>query len=376
MFEEFTEEYFLSQARALGDELGVDTRTGSVYMDMAAGHCLRAAFFFANLQELFNMFALDTCYADVLDDKAEEWGLTRHPATAAVFNAVFEGIKPGEGERFFSEGSGYYFTAVINDEDGTVRLQAETEGIEVNILSAGTEVIPVDDIEGLEAAYLGEIYIPGADEEADDAFRTRLREKIAGPAENGNRQHYKTWCESVDGVGRARIIPRFAGENTVRAVLYSSEGLPCPPEVVRAVQDYIDPITQGYEFTAKDGQTYICGDGFGDGVANLGAHFLATAAIEFPLRVAFKATPAEGYTADECAEAAADVIEDYLQGLTLETEEGEQVIIRISIIGAMISEMTQLLDYENLQINGAGSNIAVPDGYAAMLKGVDADAEA
>ena len=33
MFEEFNEEYFLSQARAFGDELGVDTRTGSVYMD-------------------------------------------------------------------------------------------------------------------------------------------------------------------------------------------------------------------------------------------------------------------------------------------------------------------------------------------------------
>ena len=45
-------------------------------MDMAAGHCLRAAFFFANLRELFNMFALDTCYADVLDDKAAEWGMT------------------------------------------------------------------------------------------------------------------------------------------------------------------------------------------------------------------------------------------------------------------------------------------------------------
>lgn len=375
MFEEFTEEYFLSQAKALGDELGVDTRTGSVYMDMAAGHCLRAAFFFANLKELFNMFALDTCYADVLDDKAAEWGMTRHPATSTIFRAVFEGATPAVGDRFFATDSEYYFT-LIKTEEGELLLEAETEGTECNTLSAGTELISVDDIDNLEVSSLGEIYELGTDEETDDALRTRLREKIAGPAENGNRQHYKTWCESVDGVGRARIIPQFAGENTVRAVLYSSEGLPCPLEVVKAVQDYIDPITQGYEFRAKDGQTYICGDGFGDGVANLGAHFLATAAIEFPLRVAFKATPAEGYTADECAEAATDVIEDYLQGLTLETEEGEQVIIRISIIGAMISEMTQLLDYENLQINGAGSNIAVPDGYAAVLKGVDADAGA
>lgn len=155
MFEEFTEEYFLKQAKAFGDEIGVDTRTGSVYMDMAAGHCLRAAFFFANLQELFNMFSLDTCYADVLDDKAEEWGLYRHPAMPAVFNATFEGTKPEEGERFFAEGSGYYFTVIAGEEDGTIRLQAETEGTEVNTLSAGTEIIPVDDIDGLEARILG-----------------------------------------------------------------------------------------------------------------------------------------------------------------------------------------------------------------------------
>ena len=150
MFEEFTEEYFLKQAKSFGDELGVDTRTGSVYMDMAAGHCIRAAFFFANLSELFNMLALDTCYADVLDDKAEEWGLTRHPASAAIFNATFEGTQPEEGDRFFAEDSEYYFSVVKDEDDGTLRLESETEGAEVNTLSAGTEVVPVDDIDGLE----------------------------------------------------------------------------------------------------------------------------------------------------------------------------------------------------------------------------------
>ena len=46
MFEQFTEDYFMEQAREMGDALGVDTREGSVYMDAAAGHCLRAAKFF------------------------------------------------------------------------------------------------------------------------------------------------------------------------------------------------------------------------------------------------------------------------------------------------------------------------------------------
>lgn len=358
MFEEFTEEYFLTQAKAFGEELGVDTRTGSVYMDMAAGHCLRAAFFFANMSELFNMFALDTCYADVLDDKAAEWGLTRHPATPAVFNAVFEGETPEVGARFFAEDTEYYFI-VIEVEDNVLRLQAEQEGSQCNTLSAGTEITPVDDMDDLEAAYLGEIYLLGTDEETDDALRTRLREKIAGPAENGNRQHYKTWCEEIDGVGRARIIPLFAGENTVRAILYSPDGLPCSSDVVAAVQQYIDPITQNYEFTDSGGHTYICGDGFGDGVANLGAHFLATAAEAVDITVSFTVTLAGGASAAECKTAAEEAITGYFKTLAMETGEDEDIIVRISTIGAMISDLTQVLDYSDLELNGGSSNITV-----------------
>ena len=367
MFEEFTEEYFLAQARALGDELGVDTRAGSVYMDMAAGHCLRAAFFFANLSELFNMFALDTCYADVLDDKAAEWGITRHPATSAVFNASFVGSIPPVGSRFFAEDSSYYFM-VIEDDDGTIQLEAETEGAECNTLSAGTVIVPISEIEGLKESYLGEISIFGVDEETDDALRTRLREKIAGPAENGNKQQYKTWCESVDGVGRARIDPLFAGENTVRAILYSSDGLPASPEVVKAVQDYIDPITQGYKFYDEDMNEYICGDGFGNGVANLGAHFLAVSAKAVDITISFSVVLTDGSNIDECRKSASESVAEYLQSLVLESNEKQDIVVRLSIVGAIISKLPEVLDYENLLINGGTSNIVVDRDGVPVLK--------
>lgn len=370
MFEEFTEEYFLAQARALGDELGVDTRTGSVYMDMAAGHCLRAAFFFANLGEMFNMFALDTCYADVLDDKAAEWGMTRHPAVPAVFNATFTGATPRAGSRFFAQDSSHYFT-VTEGEDGILRLEAETEGTECNILSAGTVVTPVDDIENLENACLGEIYISGADEETDDALRSRLREKIAGPAENGNRQHYKTWCESVDGIGRARIDPLFAGENTVRAILYSPDGLPASPEAVKAVQDYIDPITQNYVFMDREGNEYVCGDGFGNGVANLGTHFYAVSARALDIDVSFSVVLTNGATLEGCRKAAVDAITEYLQTLVLESDEETGIVIRISLVGAMIAKLGEVLDYENLTLNGVQSNITVDGAEVPVLREVN-----
>jgi uncharacterized phage protein gp47/JayE len=369
MFEEFTEEYFITQAKALGNELGVDTRNGSVYMDMAAGHCLRAAFFFANLRELFNMFALDTCYADVLDDKATESGLERHEATPAVFYGVFEGAQPSVGDRFFVENTNYYFT-VIEDDNGANLLEAETDGTECNTLSAGALLLPVYDIEGLESATLGEVHTLGSDEETDDALRSRLKEKLATPAENGNRQDYKTWCESITGIGRARIEPLFAGENTVRAVLYNMDGLPADDEAVNEVQEYIDPITQNYVFTDADGNEYICGDGFGGGVANMGAHFLAVSAKAEDITVSFSVTLKDGATLPGCKSAAENAITEYLKTLVLESDEDACITIRLSRIGAIIAGLSEVLDYEELMINGGDDNIVVGNIGVPILREV------
>ena len=71
----------------------------------------------------------------------------------------------------------------------------------------------MNNIEGLISATFGAIYETGSDEDDDESLRNRVIEKIAGPAENGNKQHYKTWCESIDGVGRARNFPQWLGEN-------------------------------------------------------------------------------------------------------------------------------------------------------------------
>ena len=74
MFEEFTEDYFMDQARALGEEYGVDTRQGSLLMDAATGHCIRIAKFMNDLSTAFEMLAVDTCTGDVLTEKAAQDG--------------------------------------------------------------------------------------------------------------------------------------------------------------------------------------------------------------------------------------------------------------------------------------------------------------
>ena len=100
----------------------------------------------------------------------------------------------------------------------------------------------------------------------------------SGTGENGNKQHYRIWCESVDGVGKARIYPLWNGPNTVKAVLISPSGLDCGSGIVNKVQQYVDPNTQGLTVLVG-GTTYNVGDGLGEGTAGIGAHFTAVSAV-------------------------------------------------------------------------------------------------
>lgn len=354
MFEEFTEEYFTDQAKALGEALGVDTRQGSIYMDAAAGHCLRAAKFMNDLSMLIEMLAVDTCAGEILEEKAKQDGVIRQPATQAYWNVIFEGTTPDTGTRFFC--GDYYFNLVTID--GNLLLESEVYGTETNSLAPGTAVIPVYNVSGLKSCVLGELYSPGAEAESDDNLRQRWKEKKSGPAENGNRAQYKVWCESITGVGRAHIIPLFGGENTVRAVLYATNGETPAESILEAVQQYIDPIIAGYEVEV-DGKEYTFGDGLGEGVAPLGAHFIATTPDEIGLSITFDADLASGYTVTQAQTEVKNSIKEYVSNLVLNGEE--EIVIRLSNIGSIILASPSIVDYTttSLMINGATANVSI-----------------
>lgn len=378
MYEQYDEQYFLQKAKSMGEELGVDTRTGSIYMDAAAGHAIRTAWFFSDMDDLLDMMSLDTCYGDALDDKAAEHGLTRHAATPSVWIATLtpaedEDENPlpldlEEGAEFFSEDSEFYFTLHIDNSGLTpvYYLTAEEAGTETNTIPTETSIVPVDDIDNLEEAELTTLVTPGTDEEDDDTFRERLREKLSGGAENGNKQDYKSWCESVDGVGRAQILPLWGGENTVRAILYGTNGGAPAPEVVAAVQNLVDPITDGWQVTVG-GVTYTMSDGLGDGVANLGCHFLASAVTELDIDVSVTVTLAGDYTVQTAKAQIEEAVRKYLEQLALDGTDGTQSVVRINSIGALIEGLASVVDYANLKINNGTSNITVPIDKVAVL---------
>lgn len=244
MFEDITYERLLQDVLDNAPP-GIDTRQGSIFYDSVSGVLLEIAKLYTDLDLVIQMTTVRTATGDALDTKAEEYGVYRLQATPAKYLALFDGTIPQVGERFYYDLA--YFVLKQDEDTGTYFFEAEVPGEQGNNIYAGTPAVPVNYIEGLISATFGEIYEHGSDAEDDESFRERVLEKIAGPAENGNKQHYKTWCESIDGVGRARIVPLWNGENTVKAVLIDTTGQPLGEAKVKEVQGLYRPRRQGHD---------------------------------------------------------------------------------------------------------------------------------
>lgn len=347
---------------------GIDTRQGSVYFDALSAYANILARAYSDIDTVFDMVFLTTATGEYLDAKAYEFGITRQPAIPAVFRYVYTGTTPPTGSRFFHSETGIYFS--LYAEDGTLYLEAETAGTAANVIQSGDLAVPVNTIPGLTTSEFGTQYKNGAEAESDDDLRQRIIDKISGPAANGNRAHYKSWCESIDGVGRARIYPLWNGENTVKAVLVDADGKPVGDGTVAEVQAYIDPNKLGATVTVG-GKTYNVGDGVGDGVANIGAHFTAVKADRLNIAVSFDAELETGKTEAEAQAAAEAAIAEYIKGITLDTADDLPLIVRINAVGAIISGLTEyIVDYSNLKLNGGSANITATGDQVPILNGV------
>ena len=70
--DDVTEDALIEQFFEMGEELGVDTRQGSIYWDACMGSIIRTAMFFDQLASVNDIISLQTCRGDVLDEKLEE----------------------------------------------------------------------------------------------------------------------------------------------------------------------------------------------------------------------------------------------------------------------------------------------------------------
>jgi len=163
------------------------------------------------------------------DEFLEGWaalkGVTRKAASYAALTATFTGT-PGvtmpSGTTVATANSLSFSTTadatVGSTGSVTVPIAATTAGSASN-LAVGTAMTLSGAITGINSSgAVASSVTAGADQETDDAFRTRMLQVYAAPPQGGAQDDYVTWVEDVAGVTRAWCNPNGAGVGT--AVVY------------------------------------------------------------------------------------------------------------------------------------------------------------
>ena len=383
LFEDKTYEKLLQKCLDKAPK-GIDTKQGSIFYDACAAKCLLLAEIYADLDIVIEGCHINSAVGRDLDDCAADHSVYRNAPISLKCRAVFVGTTPAPGSRFFC--NDVFFTLkdnlaelYPNDEEllagGPLYIEAEITGTAGNVVRTGDTLVPYTDVDGLISATVGEIIVLGADEEDDESLRERLQNKIGGPSENGNKHHYKTWCEDCEGVGFAKIFPlvrivdgaiQTGIPNWVTGVLLTDEGRAVGDATVELVQEYIDPEQLG----------------LGEGEANLGAHFAAEKATELDFDISVSVELASSaYTLEDVKTDLSERLTDYLKSVALEEVVfvngiPSNTTIRVKQIGSLFSQSEKIIDYDNLLIRigdeeFANANIDISPHCIAVLNDIN-----
>ncbi|WP_317119990.1 baseplate J/gp47 family protein, partial [Clostridium neonatale] len=98
------------------------------------------------------------------------------------------------------------------------------------------DLLPVEYIEKLASAAIGEVISEGTDIENNLSLFNRLMIKVQTPATSGNVYDYLNWALSVEGVGNALVKPLWNGNGTVKVLITNSENRAPTDELVKKVR--------------------------------------------------------------------------------------------------------------------------------------------
>lgn len=302
------------------------------------------------LSQVPDKFLIDKATGEWLDRRAWEWGITRNPGAKAKGNVVVSRTTPAPFGQLIPAGTQFAYGELVYQSTQDVELaQGATEAIvpveamdvgKAYNLPSGTELKQVGvAISLIEAVRVGpEGIVGGVDPESDDELRERLLTRIRKPPTSGNVSHYLQWAFEVPGVGGAKVLPLWDGPGTVKVVLLGTDKQPAPPDVVEAVQAYIDP-----------------NPGQGEGMAPIGARVTVVAATPVPIDVSATVIPTGTKTLAEIQAAFERALTEYLQSIAF----GADPTVRYVRIGSLLLDTDGVRDYVNLTVNGGTANVPI-----------------
>lgn len=187
----------------------------------------------------------------------------------------------------------------------------------------------------------------GYQQESDMDLLTRYYERLREPATSGNIYHYKRWAKEVEGVGAVNIFPLWNGDNTVKIVIIDLERQPASDELVEKVQNYIDPNCTGT----------------GEGQAPIGAYCTVESAKPKVINISVMLHVSKYAVLEIIKKEMENKIVEYFKQIAF-----EQYYASFAQIGANILSVENVLDYENMTLNGLTQNITCQK-YEVMILG-------
>jgi len=233
----------------------LDTREGSIIWDALSIVAPEILNLEAMTELTKSQTYLMTAMLGNLDLRAEDFGMTRLPATNAILRARFRNsqntswINVPIGSRFNLANTGvediitYSVTQNLTDSTGAYSLiRCEQAGTRGNAFPASV-LLPLQTITGLgSASVIGTQYF-ARNEESDADFRRRVLDRINRKPFGGNISDYKEMVRTLDPDGRysARVFPIWDGGGTVQLSVVDVDFFPISYNETLRLKSEIDP---------------------------------------------------------------------------------------------------------------------------------------
>ncbi|MDR1805947.1 MAG: baseplate J/gp47 family protein [Clostridium sp.] len=299
MFEDKTTEAILESLLAQVDET-FDKRQGSVIYDALAPAATELARLYVDLAYYYDQSFPDTAEGEYLERFASAIGFSRLRGIPAVIFATYtpSAVNIATGTRF--SGGGHTYTVTSMGTGGYVSLTCEQDGV-AGGLSAGSQLLPIDFVEGLQTVTVSNVTTAGVDQWTDDDLRNAIKIRMSRGLFVGSVDDWKAFLSLINIVGACVVNPLSINDYSgagyaVRIYVVGVDFKPISSSYVSQLQALLDP--------GSAGSTMGCGLG----VAPIGQQVYVATPTNKTINITITKT---GTVDDDWLSGAATEIEKY-----------------------------------------------------------------
>lgn len=322
-----------------------DKRENSMMWNALAPSAAEQARFYVFMDAVLNLVYADTSSGEWLSKRTAESGVDRKPAVKAQRQGLFynedsESFGVPIGSRFVVNDT--YFKVIEQLENGFL-IECETPGSIGNHLVG--QMLPIENIQGLATAILGDVIVPGINEESDEALFARYVYEMNERPFGGNRADYKKKITSIEGVGGVKLFRTPSGGGTVGATIINSTFEVPSVELIERVQTEMDPVIN---------------QGDGIGMAPIGHRLTVSGVTKEVITIHSTLVLSSETSIGQIQSDVENAIGTYFSNLQEEWKDGEStdfLVVRISQIESRILTVKGVQDISGTLLNNIGTNV-------------------